>query len=327
MSNKMFKAVSTGLGVGLLAATLSAPASAAPVSQSWAAGMIFYKGGTTPTYVVNVPSGNSSTDYTLVIELASTVANLNAFSIGYEFGALSTGSGETNKLSLLSATNDTNSALVTWVNSQGSSVNFSLANSVSSNGGAGLFQLWGGASTSWLTKGANSYTQSLSGNLLFGTGTAALACPYSMTAKLDVNGNFSIDSHTNSIYAPMSALVSQYSSITSAAQASYFFPIVTKTSGLVAGDWTSYGTAKFSAWDAQTDGSIAVPSSLFKVAYTTSQATLGSSSSAASLPAWPTSAATLVAKINTCNGVYANRVALNNSGLIIGGTNGLSRIW
>jgi hypothetical protein len=327
MSSKLFKAVSTGVGVGLLAATLSTAASAASVNQSWSSGMIFYKGGSTPTYVINVPTGNSSTDYTLIVELASTVSNLNAFSIGYEFGGLSATSGEKQGLALFSATNDTNHAVVSWVNSHGSTVQFNASDSASTNGAPGLIALWNGVSSTWLTAGASSYTQSLSGNLLFGTGTAAIACPYSMTAALALNGNLSIDSATNHIFAPMSSLVSNYSTATSGG-ASLWFPLVTKTSGLAAGDWTSYNTQTFSAWDAQTNGSIAVPSSLFKVAYTTSGASLGTvSSSNLSNGNWPSTAPSVLSKINTCNGVYANRTALNNSGLIIGGNNGLSRIW
>lgn len=328
MSNKLFRAVSTGLGVGLLAASLSAPANA--VSQSWASGMIFYKGGATPTYVINVPTGNTGTDYTLVVELASTATNLNAFTIGYEFGALAaTGAGEINKIAF-AASNDVNSGSVSWVNSQGLATGFTLNNTASTNGFAGLQAIWGGLSQSWYVPGASSYSQSLSGNVAFGTGTAAVSCPYTMKATLALNGNFSIETATNSISVPMSQNfpnIKNFSTATSGAN-SFFFPLVSKTSGLAAADWTTIAMASLTVWDAQTNGSIGVPSSLAKVAYTATTASLGTAGTAASNPNWPSaSGVDIFTKINTCNGVYANRTALNNSGLIIGGANGLSRIW
>lgn len=329
MSKQLFKTVSTGLGIGLLAATLSVSAKAD--LHGFASSMIFYKGGVSPTYVVNVPTGNQATDNALLLEVGVGDATKGTFTIGFNYTPAGLVTGSNEKVVFSVATSDANSISIVTLNGLGAQSTYPLSVVASNH----QIALWGhSASYSYYVPGSSLMSQTFAGTASLGSGTAGAQCFYSMVASIDTDGNFKIATATNSHSASivdvqsLTLFVSHTSndSITHAATA-LWFPLVSVTSSLAAADWTSYAVTNISQWDAQTNGTL--QSSIFKSAYATSVGTLGTSNSSNAFPItnWPSAAQTVIAKINTCNGVYANRVALNSSGLIIGGNNGLGRIW
>jgi hypothetical protein len=331
MANQRIKALSTGLGVGLLAATLAAPVLAG-VQNSFSQPAIYYRGGTTPTYVVTVPSGNQSTDSVVLVELtladsAKNTWSLNASvsgNIGATQGGAIVGIGYQIDSNISGVTGTASTVL-----SNGGTTSYGLADSATS-GVVALNGVWNGTKLTWYVPGSALISQQFAGVSNIGSGTAAANCGYSYKVSLDTDGNFKVNTVTNGVSVKVTDMtLINVQSTFPAASSTVWFPSVTKTSGLAAGDWVSYNVTDIGGRDAQIDGSFTNASSIFKVGYGTTAASLGtaSSSAASPFPNWPTSAAVLVNKLNSCTPVYANRVALNSSGLIIGGNNGLGRIW
>lgn len=328
MANQGIKALSTGLGVGLLAATLVSAVQAAPVN-SWGDPGIYYRGGANPTYVVTVPSGSQSTDSVVIVELTLADITKNTWSInatvsgsiGAAAGAVVGINYAVNTDAIIGVT-----GTATTILSNGATTSYGMADT-GTNGVPALNGVWNGVSKTWFVPGSASLSQTFAGISVIGSGTGAANCGYTYKVTQDTDGNFKVNTATGSINVVVTdgTLLDAQSSYNTAA----WFPTVTKTSGLAAGDWTSYAVTAIGHRDAQTQGSFNDASALFKTVYKTSVASLGTASSSAAtpFPNWPTSAAALVAKVNSCTPIYANRVALNNSGLIIGGSNGLSKIW
>lgn len=328
MANQGIKALSTGLGVGLLAATLVSSVQAAP-SNSWGDSGIYYRGGANPTYVVTVPSGNQSTDSVVIVELTLADVAKNTWSINATVsGAIGAGAGATAGIAYnINSDISGVTGVASTVLSNGATTTYNLATTATDIGVPALNGVWNGSAKTWYVPGSASLSQTFAGISIVGSGTGAANCGYTYKVTQDTDGNFKVNTATGSINVVVTdgTLLDAQSTYNTAA----WFPTVTKTSGLAAGDWTSYAVTAIGHRDAQTQGSFADASALFKTVYKTSVASLGTASSSAGtpFPNWPTSAAVLVAKTNSCTPIYANRVALNNSGLIIGGSNGLSKIW
>lgn len=328
MKNQLYKAVQTGCGIALLAATLGTSAQAA--QHSFGSGMIFFKGGSTPTYVVNVPNGNRSTDSTLVLEIQQTSATASTYTLGYSFGALTATSGAV--VGLAFNNSDVNTVTVSSVNAVGGTQSFALSGTdgTQTNGAPALHGLWGSTNFTYFVPGSDSYTLPLFGQITLGSGASSAQCNYSMRGRLETNGNYSIVTNTNSFSASITE-GSGFTGLTAntagaAAQSFWFLNSATNTT-YAAAAWTSFGTAALGVYDPLQSGSIALASSIFKVAYSNSTSAVSSANTAGLITNWNSTVAVWVNKINSCAGVYANRVALNNSGLILGGNNGLARIW
>jgi hypothetical protein len=323
MANQRIKALSTGIGVGLLAATLSGVATAG-VPNNPAQAAIYYRAGTTPVYVVTAPSGNQATDSLVMVELSQADPTKNTWTLQPSLsGAFSTATGTMSagiKLTQTVATgtvytNDSNFATAT----------FDLGSTgTASNGVDALAGFWGGAaSKTWIAPYSAAAQFNLNGTSVVGSGTGAANCGFTFIAKMDTDGNLKVITNTNSMTLNLTdgTTLNAYSSINSAV----WFPTVTKTSGLAAGDWTSYAVTAIGAYDPLASGSVSFATSLMKTVYKTSQASMGTSASAATTLNVPI--ATQVNKVNSCRPIYDNRVALNNTGVIVGGSNGMIRIW
>jgi hypothetical protein len=332
MNQNLFKAVKTGCGVALLAATLGNTAMAG--SQSFAYSAIFFKGGTTPTYLVNVPAGHRSSDATIVLEIALADAAKNTYTLGYSFGALGATAGETGNI--VFAASDINSVTISSVNANGlaQAYNLKLTGASDSSGAGGVQGLWA-SSYSFYLPGSSNYSMSLQQQLTFGSGASSAVCYVTYTGRIDTDGNYKIPTATGSFSATvtdgtgLSATVLLQDTAGAVAHANLWFlnTVTNATSALAAAQWTSFNSSKFAIYDPLQSGSILAASSAFLKAYSTSSTAVSSANTGAILPLWPTSAAVYVNKMNSCVGVYANRVAINSSGLILGGNNGLARIW
>lgn len=322
--SKQFKAITTGLGVGMLAATLGTAAYAG--EQSFGSSMIFYKSTPTPTYLVTVPNGNAGTDSFVLVELGLSDATKNTWTLGASVGTVGANGGEVGGIAL--PTSDTAHGTISTVNAYGSSLTINLMSTDTAGSAVGdpaLVGLWGAASRTWLIPGSGSYSASLGGVIGMGSGTAAAQCNYTMKVTVDTDGNFKVNTATGSLSVTITDGTG-FSSLSNGANSFYFLNAATNTT-YVSSQWTSFGSAALGNWDAQRSGSINFPSSIFKVAYSATSATVSSTNTAAVDTAIGSSVANFVNKINSCVAVYANRMALNNSGLIIGGNNGLARIW
>lgn len=323
MSNQQFKAITTGLGVGMLAATLSA---AAHADQSFGSSMIFYKQSPTATYLVTVPNGNRGTDSFVLVELALVDATKNTWNLGASVGNISATGGAVAGITL--PTSDPAHGTIQTVDAYGASLTIDLTSTDSAGSAHGqpaLVGLWGAVNRTWLVPGSNSYSNTVGGVLAMGSGTGAAQCYYTMNITVDTDGNFKVNTGT----ANMSVTISDgtgFSSLSNGANSFYFLNAATNTT-YAASQWTSFGSAALGNWDAQRSGSINFPSSIFKVAYSATSSAVSSTNTGAVDTAIGSSVANFVNKINSCVAVYNNRTALNNSGLIIGGNNGLARIW
>jgi len=330
MNQNLFKAVKTGCGVALLAATLGN--SALADLHSFAYSGIWYKGGTTPTYLVNVPSGHRSSDATIVLEVALASAASNTYSLGYSFGALGATAGETGGFSI---SNNVVSATVSTVNAFGSSQTYDLASSSasSSNAQLALFGLWGANSYTYYLPGSGPYTMSLQQQLTLGSGASQALCYVTYSGKMDTDGNYKIPTATNSFSATITdgtglsaTAVLADTNGALAAPSVWFLNAATNTT-YVAANWTSFSSTVLPIYDVLRSGTIGLASSIFLKAYASSSSAVSSANTGGLMTNWPTSAAVFINRLNSCNGVYANRTAVNNSGLILGGNNGLARIW
>ena len=323
---KRIQAIKVGVGVGLMAVSLGALANQAV--HSFATGSIYYKntaGGA--TYVVNVPTGNSAADTTVLVELQqNSVPSLNTWAYAVATGvfaaAANAGASWSQGFSV-GITGVGNSAAASYYDfnlnkfsssaMQGSAVTVSTSNS------------WYGGDTQAMTMG-----------FIQGSTISSQACPATFVASLGTNDVLQYTSWTIQPTEFFSrGAVSKFT------LASTFF-IQTKSfaSTLTTGSTADYFVS-FSRAAGDAVQSVSLPTYAYTGAYvkfiiTGAAPVLGAAagdptfstnivSVAQTVTGGPGSAG--VAAYNKCVPYQTRLLGLNGAGNVIGAGVGLNRLW
>lgn len=299
-----------GLGIGLMATSLGAMAGGGGLGlHTFGDAMIYAKSGTAPMYAVFVPSGNQSSDAVILLEMiqGATPAQ-QTWSYFVSSSVLSAGAGAHvpgMKYTVSFASTDVNY----W----------SITNS-SSAFGAATTSSWygpiGNGSTSVPTSGTN-ITSNGEIRLPFAYTTTASGATCSLTFNAYMGPDdylqYQISSWTNSGGVGASNLPADNWSTGS-------FTITTKSGGATSDTIT--GTHFADAFIAPAAVRVGVSLASIKTyTYFAYSLTTGAASTSGTI------ASSLLKANATCSQVASNRLALNSSGLVVGGKQGLLRLW
>jgi hypothetical protein len=311
----------TGIGVGLMATSLGAMATGANLGlHTFAESSVFAKtSGGNPIYATFIPSGNASTDSVILVELTQGTGTAPGTWQYYvssgSLGAANNVAGEIYSYSIEGS--DTQSA---W-GITNTSITSGYGN-LSFYGAVGNFTTESGSSASANAKSSNGE------NLLqfsYSTAVSSQTCSISFNAYVGTDDYLQyqvIGVNTAGSSLGWNSILGASSTAIAAANS---YAITTKSGG------AATDTVSGTNFGADFAGNVALyGTSTASVPPTFSYAIVNLHNGPAAAPTLTGTGATgagVFKQMNTCYGVVNNRIALNSSGLVVGGKVGLIRIW
>lgn len=264
--------IKTGLGVGLLAASLGASAGALDGSHGFGNAMIYVSGGTAPVYQIFMPSGTGSTDNVILVE-ATQGATAATMTWTYMVGTSSLGAQTANAGASYSALSSAAGVYLGAAGSTSAAVEFHGMN----------------------TTGAISYPFSYS------AGSGASICNINLSASIGV------DDHLVWTIISAAPTFGGWSSASGVVSVTRNSTVGLETYAAAVWNSPSASTQFVTTGVVAANASISIPGN----AAATGTLAVGNILKAA----------------NYCGTYTAKRKALNSSGLLLGGSAGMIRLW